>query len=381
MKETLSKWNTAVQTGIRRANAYVASHKRMVLAVCLLVMILFTALKYEIYDETAFTSAYRTMTAVNTGDFSGGDAAFSATASVFHALFSWIGNISMRGWAWLLLVPGAAVFLWILAKAPALNLFSALTALGFSFLLPYFVFMPGVDFLQYLLFFVMALILIYVPGQIPKLIGCELVLLPVVLFLREYYVLMMIGAAVLFGVAILYRKPKTLGAQTLFLGILASGVILALLLLRVAAPDLTDRLFSIRTRINMGFESMPAPDKLILDLLPMDWSVAGFIVNFLFAAVRILIPVELCVNFSDIPFAVFQILLDILILIELVRSRRVSARTAAYSVIIAFFLMSFCFEPSFGSWFRHEAAAFPILWLGIGMDRETHLLPEGKQNG
>ena len=31
--------------------------------------------------------------------------------------------------------------------------------------------------------------------------------------------------------------------------------------------------------------------------------------------------------------------------------------------------MSFFFEPDFGSWFRHQAAAFPLLWLGVGRPR------------
>ena len=121
----------------------------------------------------------------------------------------------------------------------------------------------------------------------------------------------------------------------------------------------------------MAFDNTPAPNKAIMDLMPMDTSVAGFIVNYLFAAVRILIPAELCADFTDIPFVVFQIILDVLILMELIKSRRVYARTVVYSFIIAFFLMSFVFEPSFGSWFKHEAAAFPILWLGVGHDRLT----------
>ena len=268
-------------------------------------------------------------------------------------------------------MPGFGMFALIAAKAPAQNLASALVMIAFSVFLPYFVFVPCVDFIQYTVFFLMALVLLFVPGQIWKLICGELLLLPVILLFRDYYALMAFLAAVMYLFALLYRKPKTIGQQTAFLIGFAMLCVIALLVLRLVAPESANKLFLIRTETNMGFEHTPAPDKVIMDLMPMDTSVAGFIVNYLSAAIRMLVPAELCADFTDIPFAVFQIILDILILMELIKSRRAYARTAVYSFIIAFFLMSFVFEPGFGSWFKHEAAAFPILWLGIGHDRLT----------
>ena len=373
MEKTIrkEKKETGLWEWFRKCDGFVAGHKWLVLLACAAVMVLFTALKYRLYDETGFADAYRIMQAANTGDFSGGDRAFAFTASLAHAVVSVLGPLSMRAWGWLLLVPGFVMFALIASKAPVQNLASALILIAFSVFLPYFVFMPCVDFIQYTVFFLMAMVLFHVPGQIWKLVCCELLLLPVVLFFRDYYALMAFLAAVMYVFAVLYRRPKTIGEQTVFLIGFAMLVVIALLLLRIAAPDTANELFLIRTETNMAFDNTPAPDKVIMDLLPMDTSVAGFIVNYLSAAVRILIPAELCADFTDIPFVVFQIILDILILLELIKSRRVSARTAVYSLIIAFFLMSFVFEPSFGSWFKHEAAAFPLLWLGIGHDRST----------
>lgn len=354
-----------------KSDRFVAGHKWTVILFCAAVMVLITALKYTLYHESGFTDAYHIMLAANSGDFSGGDSAFVLTASLAHALVSVFGPLSMRAWGWILLVPGFGMFALIAAKAPAQNLASALVMIAFSVFLPYFVFMPCVDFIQYTVFFLMALVLLFVPGQIWKLICGELLLLPVILLFRDYYALMAFLAAVMYLFALLYRKPKTIGQQTAFLIGFAMLCVIALLVLRLVAPESANKLFLIRTETNMGFEHTPAPDKVIMDLMPMDTSVAGFIVNYLSAAIRMLVPAELCADFTDIPFAVFQIILDILILMELIKSRRAYARTAVYSFIIAFFLMSFVFEPGFGSWFKHEAAAFPILWLGIGHDRLT----------
>ena len=365
------KQKTGFRDWLAKSDGFVAGHKWPVILFCAAIMVLITALKYTLYHETGFTDAYNIMLAANSGDCSGGDSAFVLTASMAHAVVSVFGPLSMRAWGWLLLVPGFFMFAVIAAKAPAQNLASALVLMAFSVFLPYFVFMPCVDFIQYTVFFLMALILLYVPGQIWKLICGELLLLPVILLFRDYYALMAFLAAVMYLFALLYRKPKTIGQQTVFLIAFAILCVVSLLLLRLIAPETANELFLIRTETNMGFEHTPAPDKVIMDLLPMDTSVAGFLVNYLAAAVRILVPAELCADFMDIPFVVFQILLDILILMELIKSRRVKARTAVYSFIIAFFLMSFVFEPGFGSWFKHEAAAFPLLWLGIGHDRLT----------
>ena len=365
------KQKTGLWERFVKCDRFIAGHKWLVLLVCAAVMVLITVLKYTLYDETGFADAYHIMQAANAGDYSGGDSAFALTASLAHAAVSAFGPLSMRAWGWLLLVPGFLMFALIAIKAPSQNLASVLVLIGFSVFLPYFVFMPCVDFIQYTVFFLIAMVLLYVPGQIWKLVCGELLLLPIIVFLRDYYALMAFLAVVMYLFALMYRKPKTIGQQAVFLTGFAMLCVIALLLFRVVAPGAANELFLIRTETNMAFDNTPAPNKAIMDLMPMDTSVAGFIVNYLFAAVRILIPAELCADFTDIPFVVFQIILDVLILMELIKSRRVYARTVVYSFIIAFFLMSFVFEPSFGSWFKHEAAAFPILWLGVGHDRLT----------
>lgn len=236
--------------------------------------------------------------------------------------------------------------------------------------LPFYVFMTGVDYIQYMIFFFIALVLFYVPGQIFKLLGSILLLLPIILFYREYYVLMAGFSLFVFGVALLYRKPKSLREKSAFLCILACVVILLIFVFHLLFKEEVDTLFTVRTLTNQTLGSNPAPNKLILDAFPLDRSVPGFLANYIIAAIRLLFPLELLADASDIPFVVFQMLLLILIIYQLRRSRMVQGRTAVYSVIFAFFLMSFFFEPDFGSWFRHEAAAFPILWIGIGQDVE-----------
>ena len=374
-KERNSGWkerlreNAAVRA-CRRADAFCAEHRLYVLLLCFALMILTTALKYVVYTPEGFRDGMNITALANGGSLEGYEEALVATVTVFRLVTRLTGPMSLQAWSWLLLIPGMAVFAAVVWNARPKNLASVLVLMGFSVFLPFYVFMPGVDMLQYLVFGLVSLVLFAVPGQAAKAAGSALLLLPVALFLRDYYFLMILFIGIVFVFAILYRRKKSIPEQSLFLICTAIVVIFAIYLMRLFAPESLDTLFTVRTMMNRGAGSAPAPDKLIYDFLPLERSVPGFLANYIFAAVRILFPLELCANISDAPFAVFQVLLTVLLISELVKSRRVRGRTAVYTVIIAFLLMSFFFEPDFGSWFRHEAAAFPVIWMGIGFDRD-----------
>ena len=355
---------------LKKADAYVVSHPWQVIAACLAMMVLTTAVKFLVFDPAQFYDANAILAAVAAGT-DGIDRAFSMIIAFFRVLSAPFGALSLPAWGWLLLVPGAGVFVAIVKKAPPESFAAFLLLLAFSVLLPFYVFTVGKDFLQYLLFFFMALMLMYLPKQPLKLIGALVFVLITAVFFRNYYVLMLGFSIGLYGVALLYRRPKSVATQAMFLMGLFCLVVIALFVMRAVLPKATDSLFTVRTATNMGLGTTAATDKAILDLLPLDRSVPGFLANYISAAVRMMLPVELCASVGDIPFAVFQLLCTVLLFSEFLKSRRAKARTSVYALIIAFYLMSFFFEPDFGSWFRHESAAFPLIWLGIGADEQT----------
>ena len=351
-----------------KIDGWIRDHKWTVLLFCCFVMALTTFLKYRVYEPSGFRDASNITNLITNGAAMVSDTATGYTFIIFRGIDALTGHMTLVGWSWFLLIPGMAIFVLIASKSHPKSLEAVLILIGFSVLLPFYVFMPGVDMIQYLVFALMALILLTVPTQIGKLAASLAVLVPVGLFFREYYFLMVIFAVILFVVALLYRRQKTASQQAIFLMGLAILAILMIFLARIIWPDEIDTLFTVRTMTNQGIGSAPAPNKVILDFLPMERSVPGFLANYIVAGIRLMCPLELCADITDVPFVIFQILLGVLLIVELRRSRRVKGRTAVYSLTIAFFLMSFFFEPDFGSWFRHEAAAFPLLWLGIGHD-------------
>lgn len=366
-----------VSHAIGRADDYVFSHPWQVILLCLAVMVLTTAVKFRVFDPAQFYDANAILAAVAAGT-DGIDRAFSMIIAFFRVLSAPFGALSLPAWGWLLLVPGAAMFAVIVKKAPPQSLMAFFLLLAFSVLLPFYVFTVGKDFLQHLIFFLMAIALLYLPKEPMKLLGGLVLVLITAVFFRYYYVLMFGLSLGLYGVALLYRRQKSISRQAIFLMVLFCLVVLALFFMRAVLPEATDDLFTVRTATNQYLGATAASDKAILDLLPLERSVPGFLANYITAAIRMMFPVELCASLGDIPFAVFQTLCTVLLFHEFLKSRRAKARTSVYALIIAFYLMSFFFEPDFGSWFRHESAAFPLIWLGIGADEKTR---RGRSHG
>ncbi|MDO4493773.1 MAG: hypothetical protein Q4C53_07820 [Clostridia bacterium] len=354
-----------------RGDRWVAEHRTVVLAVCLAVMVLVTAFKYTVFPPNAFFDANVILSRAASGDLTKMDASYAFAIRAFRPLVTATGIVSLVTWNWILLIPGAAIALFLLYKARPQSLAALFVALCFAGLLPFYVFMPGKDFLQYLMFFPVALVLLYVKKEWQKALFAAVLVIPCALLFRSYYILMIGLIAAFYVFALVYRNRLTVGSRSVCILATMLLVMLGFYAVKLIAPGQAQRLFTVRTVTNAGLGRDALSDKVIMDLLPLETSVPGFLGNYLMASVRIAFPFELLKDPFDLPFVLFQCAATIHFIRELIRSRRVQARTAVYAVALAFLFMSFIFEPDFGSWFRHEAAAFPILWLALGMDKKT----------
>ena len=354
---------------LARADGFVRAHTPLVIGLCLLCMAAVATLKFRVYSPEQFYDANGVLNAVNAGGRADVDQSFGFTIRAFLLLRGLFGALSLEQWGYVLLVPGALAFALLVWKARPQNLCAALLLLCFSVLLPFFVFTVGKDMLQYLAFFLVALALLYIPAEWGKISAAAALLAPVALLFRSYYALMIALMLLVFLVMRGYRAQRGVKRRALLLCAAVCAVVAGLFLLRALLPETADALFTIRSATNYAMGKDHTADKVILDVLPFERSAPGFLVNYCVAAVRMLLPFELCASPGDILFVLFELLLVGLLAAGFVLSRRGGALTAVYAAIAAFFLMSFFFEPDFGSWFRHQAAAFPLLWLGVGRPR------------
>ena len=91
----------------------------------------------------------------------------------------------------------------------------------------------------------------------------------------------------------------------------------------------------------------------------------NFMIDYAACAVRMMIPVELIFK-SPVyaPFFFYQIFVLVYLFRALKNLNRLNDQLfLALTCFMAYLFGSFVFEPDFGSWVRHEAAAFPVFYF------------------
>lgn len=132
----------------------------------------------------------------------------------------------------------------------------------------------------------------------------------------------------------------------------------------VLFPEQYDDVANVRAGVNEGREGAADAATLISNLIPGE-SLPIALVNYPINAIRMLVPLELVFKgVTYIPFVAFQLFATIYLVWYskgiLNRTITDSSCILSYAIYLAFLLTSFFFEPDFGSWVRHEMAAFPV---------------------
>ena len=92
-----------------------------------------------------------------------------------------------------------------------------------------------------------------------------------------------------------------------------------------------------------------------------------FLIDYAINEVRMMFPIELVnIGFFYLPFFVFQVFMLFYTIRGIKRLDRLDDKSfIGLCVFIAFYQGSVLFEPDFGSFVRHEAAAFPAIILMV----------------
>ncbi len=266
------------------------------------------------------------------------------------------------------------VFLFVRVRNP--SFIETCYYLATIFLLNIYVFNISKDMIQFLIFFLMYLIVIF-PNFKPilKLIFIVGLFYWESTFFRPYVIIM----GVLFVVAYmllrfmqLKRIRVTWKNMLYFLLILLSVFTLFILLAQIIMPNEYEELINIReTSVNNLANSQ------IENWIKSNGTLHIFLINYIINAIRMMIPFELLTKgVSYFPFVIFQVF-TLYYLFRAIRNLNYKTKSEtiiALSIFIGYLLGSFIFEPDFGSFVRHESATFPILHLLI-------TIPKNKTGG
>ncbi|MFQ9516383.1 MAG: hypothetical protein ACLRZ9_11250 [Eubacterium sp.] len=227
-----------------------------------------------------------------------------------------------------------------------------------------YVFNLGKDIIQFA-FFALCFVIISI-DRIPtwlKVIGCAAVFYWESTFFRNYYIIMSAFTIGVYAILKVVRQKKikvNIKKIILIVGILFVLMYMFLNVARVFMPEEYDDILTCKA----GTEVMTATT-MINDQIDFDTNINLYMLNYIINSVRMLFPIELLTGgVFYIPFLAFQILLFLYTYKNIRNIHKISEKNVvALCVFIAFFMGSVLFEPDFGSFARHEAAAFPIIIL------------------
>ncbi len=287
---------------------------------------------------------------------------------------------SLPQWSILIGIIFNILLLIAFVKLKGIDLLQSVFALMCIGLCNIYVFNLGKDIVQFA-FFVMCFAIIYIerfPNWV-KVIGCAAVFYWESTFFRNYYIIMAaftIGVYVILTVIRRYKIKINVKKVLLIVAILFGLMYIFLNIARVAMPqEYSEVLHCKDDSTQLGAVSV------IEDKIEYGEDVNLYMLNYIMNSVRMMFPIELLSgSIFYVPFLVFQVLLLYYIYRNMKYVHQISKNNViALSVFIAFFMGSVLFEPDFGSFARHEAAAFPIIML-FALDNNAILYTRNTEN-
>lgn len=283
-------------------------------------------------------------------------------------------------WQWSILIGIIfdVLLIVVLAKLKGMNLMQCLFALMCVGLCNIYVFNLGKDIIQFVLFAICFIVISIenFPAWL-KVVGCAAVFYWESTFFRNYYIIMTaftLGVYII--IKIVRRRRVKLNFRKLIF-ILISMYMMMYFFLSVARIVMPEEYNYILT-CKSGTDVMTA-STMIYDQIEFGTNINLYMLNYIINSIRMLFPIELITGgVFYIPFLAFQVLLLYYMYKNIKNIHQISENNViALSAFIAFFMGSVLFEPDFGSFARHEAAAFPIIIL-FALDNVT-ILKENRE--
>lgn len=237
----------------------------------------------------------------------------------------------------------------------------------YAVMLPVFVWNTQKEAIQFIFFLLLAIIAYFIKSEnyTVDVLLVSLLFLWGLLF-RMYYI---ITAAVAAFFMILGRFPwnqcPPKKRKAILIGMIGFVLVL-LVLMSVFIPQAVAQLFGGRMQVNSVRGNDPNANTIILDLVDNpNGRLSLYLFNYIVAAVRMMFPFELLFKgVQYLPFVLFQLFSTVLLGRAIIRFLygnlwREPEKRFLY-ILLSWYLVSFLFEPDFGSFIRHQAAAFPI---------------------
>lgn len=351
------------------------TNKMTTIVILIPLTIICKILQFTVLPDKYFYDSAR-MLSMSTGSNTmqaWGDA-YEVVADLFREL-NILNFTTLQEWAYSLAFIFGIILILMLSRIDEpdnLQLFFIICSIG---LLNIYIFNISKDVIQYGIFFLMYLVIINkrIP-KILKIVGTFFIFYWESTFFRSYYILMGALFIILYGVIkVIQKRDKPINRNEL-IGVFSIIFIVMFLLVyfsQFISYEDYQRLINVRYDV-----PNPGAVSAINNLIDDRGNLALYMVNYVINAVRMMLPVELLLNGPFYaPFVIYQIMIlyYLVLTIKSLNKNTNEIVVLALSAFLGYLLVSFTFEPDFGSFVRHEAATFPILHL-MALRKENYRL-------
>lgn len=293
------------------------------------------------------------------------DSTYTFTANFFN-IFNIFNFTTLSQWRYLLTIIFLPMTFFLIGKNKNYDNFDYMFLIASVGLLDIYVFNLSKDIIQFLFFYLIALVLLSKKSNINKLFFISSILLIESLYFRVYYALLAILIVCFY---FLYNKiifGKKINKKSIFKMIAYATILffVVVFILSCFSSNNYNSIIHARYNVNIGREFDPFAITIVNDPLGYNSNFLIFLGNYIINLFRFLIPIELIVKGPKyVVFAVYQIV----ILWYLYKSKDNISKSnlLTYITFISYIIVSVIFEPDFGSFIRHESTTFPVLLLII----------------
>lgn len=304
-----------------------------------------------------------------------GDNAYDFVADIFSK-FNFLNFTNLKQWAYFLAIIFIIIIFIQLIKNKNYSTSQYLFIYASVGLLNIYIFNISKDIIQFLFFFLVFLILKNNKFKAwTKILLISLILLYESLHFRIYYAIMLMLIYTLYFIYIIFIKNKKMDKKAVLKIIILS---LFTFFIEVYIIELISiKNYQAILYARYGVNSLRTNDMdavtIINDLLGKNINYITFIGNYIINSIRMMLPIELLFKgIKYVPFIIYQVYITKEILKSI---KSINNKNILYiATVLSYFMISFIFEPDFGSFIRHESAIFLIL-LEI-----TKINKEGESN-
>ena len=283
---------------------------------------------------------------------------FFRNINIFHCT-------TMLHWSILLGIIFNILLVILFINNKGLDIKQTIFALMCDGILNIYIFNVGKEAIQLLIFILLFLVINLKINNKLKIIGCFAILYWESTFYRNYYIIFaFFFLCIMMGIWFLRKKNKrvTVIKGIIILLLLYTIVFAFLMIAKGVMPEDYNAVMTCKE----GSTQLGA-NSVIDDKIVHNGNLSLFMANYIINSIRMAVPIELLRGgIFYLPFLAFEIFLIYYIVKAISRLYTMDFKQVlALSIFIAYFMGSVLFEPDFGSFVRHEAATFPVLYILI----------------